>query len=390
VAVGAVTYERRIPSNKLNLKLAPGSQANLKIVWSVNALLAQYEISEEFFNTQASRVRDVLDRLVKAKIKGEPIGPILKDLARAGKVLYGLLFKANDYENEPPKAQKWMAAAEQPLFINITVSTYTRIPWGLLYEGDPELIPDDADPMDFRIYEGFWCLKYLIACLHQRIKDVTEMRPEFKVFPVIHKNEYTKVHAALTPAEQTRIADLLMSFGGGIETSQDLYAKWKRAGAIDRILMFYCHANGASLSLSEKDSVSTTDFGTYLDYASDWPDSVTITFLNGCSTAVGLATKGFLEATGQRGFMGFVGTEAKVPNVYALRFGAEFLQCFLSTGWPLVIVMDAMWRLHWPLSLLYGLNGYSDLKLKRPEAVKRWPASPYENFSENLVGMSSI
>jgi len=387
-----MTYERRIPSNKLNLRIAQGLQGSLKIVWSVNALLAQYEISEDYFNTHATRVRNLLEKFVKAKIENKPIGPALKDLARAGKSLYDQLFKAIDFENEPGKAQKWMAAAEQPLFINITVSTYTRIPWGLLYQDDPEQIPDDADPMDFRIYNGFWCLTHLISCLHQRIKDITEKRPEFRVFPVIHKNEYTKVHASLAPAEQTRIGDLFTRFGGGIETSQDLYAKWKLAGPIDRILMFYCHANGASLSLSATDSVSTTDFGSNLDYVSDWPDNVTLTFLNGCSTAVGQSTKGFLEATGQRGFIGFVGTEAKVPNVYALRFGAEFLQCFLETGWPLIVVMDAMWRLHWPLSLVYGLNGYSDLKLGREglDVVKRWPAEPSGNFSNELVGMSSI
>jgi len=356
----------------------------------VNALLAQYEVSEENLNGQAARVREQLDKLVKAKMENTPVGPILKDLARKGKLLYQALFKATDYESEPARTQRWMAAAEQPLFINITVNTYTRIPWGLLYEGDPEKIPDDADPGDFTVYSGFWCLKYLISCLHQRIKDISETRPKFKVFPVIHKREYDKVYAAMQPADRTQLSNLLAHFGGSIATSHDLYAQWRAAGAIDRILMFYCHANGASLALSATDSVSTTDFLAFLDYADEWPDQVTLTFLNGCSTAVGQATKGFLEATGQRGFMGFVGTEAKVPNVYALRFGAEFLQCFFDTGWPLINVMDAMWRLHWPLSLLYGLNGYSDLRLHHAKPVTEWPATAPRNFSNELIGMSSI
>jgi hypothetical protein len=390
MAVSIVIYQRRLSSKTLNLKIAPGLQGSLKIVWSVNALLAQYEISEQNLNDHAALVRDQLEKLVKSKMAGAPIGPILKDLARAGRHLYDELFKGTDFEGEPRKAKRWMAAAEQPLFINITVNTFTRIPWGLLYNGDPAEIPDNADPADLANYGGFWCLKYLISCLHQRIKDVPELRPEFRVFPVIHKREYDKVHAELTLAEQTRIGKLFEGFGGGIDTSRDLYAKWKDAGGIDRILMFYCHASGASLALSATDSVSTADFSTYLDFVDQWPDNVTLTFLNGCSTAVGQATKGFLEATGQRGFMGFVGTEAKVPNVYALRFGVEFLQCFLNTGWPLVNVMDAMWRLHWPLSLLYGLNGYSDLKLRRTGVVTQWPAVACGNFSNETIGVSSI
>jgi hypothetical protein len=384
-----MTYHRRQPSKTLYLKVAPGSEGALKIVWSVNALLAQYEVSEGL-NGAPAGVREQLERLVKAKLKGSPIGPILKDLARAGQKLYNELFKATDLPDQARKVKKWMATAQQPLFVNITVSTYTRIPWGLLYEGDSEALPEDADPADFRVFQGFWCLRYLITCLHQRITAINEVRPEFRVFSVVHRREYNKVRATLTPEEQTRLNELIATFGGEIDTSTDLYAQWKKAGAIDRILMFYCHADGTSLALSATDLVSTSDFGEKLDHADDWPDSVTLTFLNGCSTAVGQATKSFLEATGQRGFIGFVGTEAKVPNVYALKFGAEFLRCFFQTGWPLVNVMDAMWRLHWPLSAVYGLNGYSDVSVRSDTLATHWPVEAPRNFSQETIGTSSI
>jgi hypothetical protein len=393
MAVTSMTYEPRLASKTLYLRIAPGLEGALKVVWSVKALLAQYEVSEDHLKAQAARVREQLEKIVIAKINNDSIGPTLKQLAREGKALYDQLFRAVDTSGEPQKVRQWLASAGAPLLINITVSTLTRIPWCLLYEGDPEAIPDDADPMDFTDYGGFWGLKHLVSCLHQRIREITDQRSDFKVFPVVHNNEFNKVHAQLPLEEQSRINSLLQKFGGNIERSEDLYARWKKAGATDRILLFYCHANGGTLALSANDSISTSDFGIHLDYADQWPDTVTLTFLNGCSTAVGQATKGFLEATGQRGFIGFVGTEAKVPNMYALRFGTEFVECFLETGWPLVTVMDAMWRLHWPLSVLYSLNGFSDVKLTRPQVIQKWPSGASiapSNFSNQPIGTSSL
>jgi hypothetical protein len=245
MAVSTMTYEPRLASKILNLRIAPGLEGALKIVWGVKALLAQYEVSEDHLKTQAARVREQLEDVVIAKISGRSIGPALKQLAREGKALYHQLFRAVDVRSERQKASQSLASAEAPLLINITVSTLTRIPWCLLYEGDPEAIPDDADPMDFTSYGGFWGLKHLVSCLHQRIRDITEQRPSFKVFPVVHNTEFNKVHAEFTLDEQVRINNVLDEFGGNIVTSEDLYERWRKAGPADRVLMFYCHANGA-------------------------------------------------------------------------------------------------------------------------------------------------
>ena len=56
-----------------------------------------------------------------------------------------------------------------------------------------------------------------------------------------------------------------------------------------------------------------------------------LVFVNGCCTATGHADGGFLEATGMQGFYGFIGTEANVPDVFALRFGLDFFTaCFVA------------------------------------------------------------
>jgi hypothetical protein len=388
-----VTYVCRTPEKKVSVTVTDGYDGALKLAWGVNKPggLGTYQVSRRLVLDNAENVRAELGKFVIAKMNSQDVGPALKQVAKWGHHLYNSLFQPVDTgRSEAEQVQRWLAQRDLPILLNISVDTYTRIPWGLVYEADPEQIANDAKPEDFASFPGFWCLKYLIACLHHRVRDIDERRTKFRIFPVVHRSEYDKVHGSLDQQQQGSIAELLREFGGEIDNTRDLYAKWMEAGSVDRILMFYCHANGTSLALSNKDSVSPEDFQRYLSIESRFPDAITLTFLNGCATAIGAADRGFLEATGQRGFVGFVGTEAAIPNVYALRFGTEFLRCFLETGWPLVNVMDAMWRLHWPLSLVYSLNGYADLQLKRADVAKQWPPTASSNFSDETIGVSSI
>ncbi|MDI3560242.1 hypothetical protein [Bradyrhizobium sp. Arg816] len=388
-----MTYSYRTPEKKVTVTVTDGHDGALKLAWGINKPggLGTYLVSKQEVLSDAEKVRTELGNFVIAKMSSQNVSSALRQVARGGHFLYNSLFRALEVggQSEAERVQRWLAQRDLPILLNINVDTYTRIPWGLVYEADPEQIANDANTKDFANYPGFWCLKYLISCLHHRVRDINERRAKFHIFSVVHRKEYDKVHGSLNLQQQGSIADLLKEFGGEIDNKQDLYKKWVDAGGVDRILMFYCHANGAALGLG-KDSVSPEDFGRYLSIESRYPDAITLTFLNGCATAIGAADRGYLEATGQRGFVGFVGTEAKIPNLYALRFGAEFLRCFLEAGWPLVNVMDAMWRLHWPLSLVYSLNGYADLQLKRADVAKEWPPTKLKNFSDDDIGISAI
>jgi hypothetical protein len=401
-----VTYRCRIPEKKVSVTVTDGYDGTLKLAWGVNKPggLGTYQVSRQLVLDNADKVRAELGKFVIAKMESQKVDPALgasvnsqsvgsalKQVARWGRHLYKSLFKPVDgRQSEAEQVQRWLAQRDLPILLNISVDTYTRIPWGLAYEADPEQIANDAKTEDLASFPGFWCLKYLISCLHHRVRDIDERRTKFRIFPVVHRSEYDKVHRSLDAQQRRPIGDLLREFGGEIDNTQDLYTKWIEAGGVDRILMFYCHANGTTVALSNKDSVSPEDLQRYLSIEDQYPGAITLTFLNGCATAVGAADRGFLEATGQGGFVGYVGTEAAIPNVYALRFGNEFLRCFLETGWPLVNVMDAMWRLHWPLSLVYGLNAYADLQLKRADVAKEWPPTALKNFSDETVGVSAI
>jgi hypothetical protein len=315
---------------------------------------------------------------------------ILRDLAFEGRGLYRALFRSIDEYNTIPLAvQKWLSDIGEPCRIDVTVDGFIHVPWGLIFEGDPSQLPANAEGVYVTGYDGFWCLKYLLACMYHRITPRAGRRT-FRLFPVFHEKEFSVASKQIPPDELTALNNLFGAYGKALHDRRDLLDAWRSAGDSNRILFFYCHANGRMLALNESDLISTYDFQGDLDYANDAPNAIALTFLNGCSTAVVEERKGFLEATSQRGFCGFIGTETKVPNVYALRFGAALVQCFLESGWSLVDVMDAMRRLHWPLSLVYGLYGYSELRAARDPEAAQWPPSAIPNFSLGPMGASRV
>src|SRR5262249_20866559 len=96
--------------------------------------------------------------------------------------------------------------------------------------------------------------------------------------------------------------------------------------------------------------------------------------LNGCFTAASEADESFLIAIGQPGFFGFIGTEAAIPDDFALRFGQEFVRRFCDSGNPLFHVMDELWREHWPLGLLYSIYCSPDIRTRPPKDGECGPA----------------
>src|SRR5204863_10056483 len=117
-----------------------------------------------------------------------------------------------------------------------------------------------------------------------------------------------------------------------------------------------------------------------------------VVFLNGCSTATGHPDGAFLEATGQPGMCGFIGTETVVPDVFALRFSLSFLSQFLQGGRSVSDIMHELWVRHFPLSLVYSIYTYPLLQVERQAAVQPAPATPQddENFSFGTLGSATL
>jgi hypothetical protein len=384
----------------LGLEIKNGDKGYFKVVWqqSEYAPFAPYNIDEDMVQKDAAEIRQKLDALVDVLMKDPttPCGSQLKDLARAGRELYNDLFQVGVRGSEVDSAvvRSWLQGKLEPHRLSVVVDTYVHVPWGLVFDGDPELIPDDA--FDIESYKDFWCLKFLLSCsykgLDPSIAEHGERSNEFRLVPVLHQGEYDLSKWKVDDPEGVAFNKVLEEFGGGISDFKSLMSAWAVAAQANKILFFYCHANGTTLAISPAESISSDDLKRKLrSQDGKRSSSAALTFLNGCSTAVGKGdSKGFIEATTREGFCGFIGTETDIPNVYALRFGAAFIHGMLDTGWPVLDVMDAMRRSHWPLSLLYQIYGSSTFRVVRSPVATTWPSESTPSFSLGPIGAKSL
>ena len=137
------------------------------------------------------------------------------------------------------------------------------------------------------------------------------------------------------------------------DSKRKLIRAWKKDGNKIGLLYFYCHANGTRLSFGLDDEISTSDLRLELKReGASLENPPCLVFLNGCHTAVGESTGGFLAATGGQGFCGFIGTEAKIPDLFAMRFGLALLHELFTRDLPVRDIMQELHRKHWPLSIV--------------------------------------
>lgn len=165
---------------------------------------------------------------------------------------------------------------------------------------------------------------------------------------------------------------------GSVSNSNDTKSIWPQTFNDHCLLFFYCHANGTRLELGPTDTINVLEFEELFDRPSaEESGKFCLTFLNGCSTAVGEGSEAFQAATMAPGFCGFIGTEERVPDAFALEFAEDLLEYIDEQQVPLIDAMYLMRSQYWPLSLLYGV--YADPALRTgvaPTGTKSGVAPP--------------
>jgi hypothetical protein len=336
-----------------------------------------YEIQKGMVEEMAGEARRSLQRLVDKYVQSDrensgkkledarqpySAGKELKELARKGNDLYKALFL-------PERVQRFLEKEGKELEINLSIDSQIYVPWGLIYDGDPDSLTAAPEDDDIDKYLDFWCLKHKLSSIYNRILSISSessVGDSVNLLPVMDKHVYDKVsnqwNKYWTDEDKILIDSRLQiltwldeSFKRSlVHTSADFYQRWKSQGDTLRLLYFYCHANGANLALGD-DQITANQF----QLNTMVPETMRgrsncVVFFNGCDTALGDPKGGFLEATGTSVFCGFIGTETKVPDIFAFRFGLDFLYYFLGKGWPVSAVMDYLRNQHWPLSLIYS------------------------------------
>lgn len=389
--------------------------------WSLGMEVGAYLISANLAGVKywSSKVRECLNQFVSDYKTPEAIDvkerkgirlyrEHLQQLATAGNALYRALCDDSKHTTTPEEMRDWLRATRRRLadrgdscFITFMVPDNVHVPWGLIYDADPaKLSMDDTELPTMEEYEDFWCIKFGASSVHSTIplQAIPGTLPgeSFQLLSAINQSVYGRAYSVMPGVEQAFVE----TFWGetniqGVFSEHQLREAWSQINRENGILYFYCHANGTTIELSETEPLSAEELHVVLLRAKRSP-SVNLAFFNGCNTAIGPDKqtgengRSFMEIIKALEFRGYIGTEAKIPDVFALRFGFDFLFYFLNGNGCLLEAMGYLRRKHWPLSLVYTINCDPLIALSRKGVLAFPDRLSDDNFSTDRIGSNLL
>lgn len=383
------------------VNVSPDQGTWLKVTWTYKGLSwPAYSIDRDLVRRKSEEVRRDLKSLVKHALENgehgcKASGAILKAIAESGHKLYLALFQGEKGQGNPERIRHWLAERTEELRFTFVVDERVHIPWGLVYDSDPSLLSGNPEDIELLHYLNFWCIKYRLASVYARIDPSIQTEPKsgdkFHVLPILNKEAFEKAFSALeVKEEQGAFTSLLSSLDSPVYKTEDMFDRCGQLREVDCLLYFYCHADGANLSLDINERVSIDDLRLkWKRNELSAGESTCIVFLNGCHTAAGDPGGGFLEATGGPGFAGFIGTETEIPDVFALRFGYAFL-CRVLRGGTVTEIMSSLRTAHWPLSLVYGTYCAEIQLTPNPKMTAVTLPEQTSNFATSGVGTNRM
>jgi hypothetical protein len=364
---------------------------------------SSYHVGAKSLRDASVEVRGRLEELISAAMEkrkaNQPltVGLELKNLAEAGHALRNAIFQSvpgSPDEQEAFRTGKWLPCLDN-VEMHVRVARGIYIPWGLVYDGDLSQVSGAPEDVACEKFSGFWCLKYRLSILYNRIPPSIVVNPtattEVQMLRLSHEQAWTKAFPQIPPEEQTLVKELFGKAPVICSTQEflDFWARDKKNPETD-LLYFFGHADGAALEFSKGDVLRLDKFPNVLQRYPPRQHPACLVFLNGCHTAIGDdKSGGFMQATAYGGYCGFIGTEAKIPDVFALRFANAFLTRLKYTGRKAVAIMGELRRDFWPLSLAYNLSCHPDFRFV-PKANESAPALALPNFSQDPIGSEKV
>jgi hypothetical protein len=384
--------------DEFRVEIRKQSDATLKVTWVYNSLsFLSYSVNFGIVRKISARIRSLLSALVanSMAIGVSAVGPILEQLASEGRDLHDALFLDSGQSEQNPKEVRSHLSRFPQAKITVSVDQTVYIPWGLVYDGDSARLTRDMEGDDAHRYRDFWCIKHDLSTIYRRITpDRVQTRipaSSLRILPVMNRRAFEVARDELTVTEEKALLSWFTERFSPVYSSDEFWSNWKSNADNIALLYFHCHANGTSLALGTTDLLESHQLN--LGFARtelrkrEWSCFL---FLNGCSTATGDPDGAFLEAAGETGMCGFIGTEAEVPDVFALRFSLDFLSNFLRGDHPLRAIMSGLRQRHFPLSLLYSVYTYPLLQIAPDVEALSSIQLPVANFSHGKLGSRTI
>jgi hypothetical protein len=364
------------------LKVQHQDVSNLKLTWGgKRGAHSAYAIAGDTLKDTVQKIEAQLSQLSewsRNPDRGE-LASRLRELAILGQELNFIIFDAYVCDDTPTdirRLKEWMSrqyeGGDRELCVNAHPSI--RVPWGLIYDGDPVNISKDAT--DVAHFTDFWALKYQLSVLlsgcHQ--PDLAKPRPReaFRMLSAINRFEYQ--HA------ETDLGELYEDFGAILKepvgvsyTVEALETMIQDIAENNSIVHFFGHhrngvldlGGGADNQISVQRMKMLMARLTELRGRTHGEAPCGLIILNACESATGASDHSMRSAVARPGLCGLIATEAVVPRKFALNFGYRLLKSMVNDGKSVGETMEELRHQEdlWPLSLLYGCYAYPDYRI---------------------------
>jgi hypothetical protein len=309
----------------------------------------------------------------------------LVELARAGYLLYRMLFHHPAADLQCKAMGDWLRkqALDSTTMLTLQViGDGFPVPWALLYLADGW----DEDAVT---WEGFLGLRHVIEQipLQNEMSTADSLIEEQPAGLAVSLNLNTGIDAQMNldvVQRQASYWDALKAKRPGLRVTtrtqaSELLSALASSDTDDQILYLFCHAtsvglggvggpNGSSLTLSNDKALTLAELN--LMAASDRKlKGNPLVFINACESGElsPLFYNGFVPYFMSKGARGVIGTECKMPALFAAEWARLFFDELLA-GKPLgQTFLDLRRRFlvdHGnPLGLLYGLHSNADVQL---------------------------
>jgi hypothetical protein len=342
----------------------------LKLAWSDGVTrLWPYCVLLASVERQSERVRLVLSEITQRHLNTEEgaeldYAPYLGRLKSAGEELRKALFDARDNTEVAEEAQDMLRQAGDRR--ELSVFSEICVPWGFVW--DETSGNQDTPSGTIGDFAGFWSSRFVLTLRGgqqlSRMADGPRKREGFRMLHALHKDRFNKALERL-PGKQKQILEGIVDYAvGNVNSWEECKKKWSQIQENDSLLHIFGHSDGAKVYL--KDASSDENYCLEADRFKSLfakgkkTRSVTICFLNGCRTGGGPVGESFLDVLFDKGFQGFIGTEAEVSNDFAALYAAEFMDLLWNEGLSVRAAFDTLRAKLFPLSLMYSCYAHPE------------------------------
>jgi hypothetical protein len=355
---------------------------HLKLVWTGGATrLPPYCVLLSSVLAHAKDIREVLSDFTQHNIRTGSLdyGPYYSRLQEAGAALRKSLFDAADNLGAGEEAEEMLRSfSGRP---ELHIFSEVCVPWGFVANTASCSSTTLNDSIDD--FSPFWSSQFLLTL---RAGQAWHMEPEprkrdgFRMLHALHKDRFNQARGLLSDGEREALNSFIDCDVGNVTTWSDCRERWKTIRDTDSILHIFGHSDGERIYLKdpdgdeENDGIANSSINlTYCLEADRFRTifakerstrSVTICFLNGCRTGAGPVGESFLDVLFNKGFQGFIGTEAEVSNEFAARYATNFIDRLWMKGETIRAAYETLRTQLFPLSLVYSCYAHPDFQIE--------------------------